>query len=206
MAWQEPRNTGMQYRRLGKSGLYVSVIGLGGWLTYGGYAADEQTFACMKEAYDLGVNFFDTAENYTGGESEKVMGRAIKHHGWKRSDLVITTSKLFAPHRNSNLTLAEINWGAVNGEILVNNHGLSRKHIIEGLEASLERLQLKYVDVVYAHRPDRLTPMEETVRAFNYVIDQGMAMYWGTSEWGADEIAEAVSTTHARRRLRVLTL
>lgn len=88
---------------------------------------------------------------------------------------------------------AEINWGAVNGEILVNNHGLSRKHIIEGLEASLDRMGLKYVDVVYAHRPDRLTPMEETVRAFNYVIDNGMALYWGTSEWSADEIAEAVS-------------
>jgi voltage-dependent potassium channel beta subunit len=80
----------------------------------------------------------------------------------------------------------------VNGEILVNNHGQSRKHVIEGLEASLERLQLKYVDIVYAHRPDRLTPMEETVRAYNYVIEKGMAMYWGTSEWGADEIAEAV--------------
>lgn len=91
-------------------------------------------------------------------------------------------------------SIKEINWGAVNGEILVNNHGLSRKHIIEGLEASLSRLQLKYVDIVYAHRPDRLTPMEETVRAFNFVIDQGMALYWGTSEWSPDEIAEAVST------------
>ena len=88
---------------------------------------------------------------------------------------------------------SEINWGAVNGEILVNNHGLSRKHIIEGLEASLERLQLPYVDIVYAHRPDRLTPMEETVRAFNWLIDNGKAFYWGTSEWSADEIAEAVS-------------
>src|SRR5690349_8244658 len=92
----------------------------------------------------------------------------------------------------------EINWGAVNGDILINNHGLSRKHVIEGLEASLERLQLRYVDIVYAHRPDRLTPMEETVRAFNHVIDQGMAMYWGTSEWSADEIAEAVRCHHFR--------
>ena len=80
----------------------------------------------------------------------------------------------------------------MNGEILINNHGLSRKHILEGLEASLARLQLRYVDIVYAHRPDRLTPMEETVRAFNHVIEQGMALYWGTSEWSADEIAEAV--------------
>jgi voltage-dependent potassium channel beta subunit len=86
----------------------------------------------------------------------------------------------------------QLNWGGANGEVLINNHGLSRKHIIEGLEASLERLDLKYVDIVYAHRPDRLTPMEETVRAFNYVIENGMAFYWGTSEWSADEIAEAV--------------
>ncbi|RSM18233.1 hypothetical protein CDV31_002958 [Fusarium ambrosium] len=186
MAWEEPRNTGMIYRRLGRSGLHVSAISLGGWMTYGGYAQDEQAFACMKKAYDLGVNFFDTAENYTAGESEIVMGKAIKHFGWKRSDLVIST---------------KINWGAVNGEILVNNHGLSRKHIIEGLEASLSRLQLKYVDIVYAHRPDRLTPMEETVRAFNFVIDQGMALYWGTSEWSPDEIAEAVGIARDLRMI-----
>lgn len=105
------------------------------------------------------------------------MGQAIKKYGWKRNDLVITT---------------KLNWGGHNGEILVNNHGLSRKHIIEGLRASLDRLDLEYVDVVYAHRPDRLTPMEETVRAFNHVIEvKGWAMYWGTSEWAADEIAEA---------------
>ncbi|KAI0129114.1 NADP-dependent oxidoreductase domain-containing protein [Xylariales sp. AK1849] len=177
MAFDEPRKTGMIYRRLGNSGLHVSAIALGGWLTYGGHVDDEKTFGCMKQAYDLGVNFFDTAENYTAGKSEIVMGKAIKKYEWKRSDLVIST---------------KINWGAVNGEILINNHGLSRKHIIEGLEASLERLQLRYVDIVYAHRPDRLTPMEETVRAFNYVIDKGWAMYWGTSEWSADEIAEAV--------------
>ncbi|KAL2211802.1 Aldo/keto reductase [Sarocladium strictum] len=177
MAHAEPRNTGMQYRRLGRSGLHVSAIGLGGWLTFGGYTDDEATFACMKKAYDLGVNFFDTAENYSSGQAEVVMGKAIKHFGWKRTDLVVT---------------AKINYGAVNGEILINNHGLSRKHIVEGLEASLERMQLRYVDIVYAHRPDRLTPMEETVRAFNHVIDRGLAFYWGTSEWSADEINEAV--------------
>ena len=93
MAWQEPRGTGMIYCRLGKSGLHVSAIGLGGWMTYGGYADEQQTFACIKKAYDLGVNFFDTAENYTAGESEIVMGRAIKHWGFKRSDLVISTSQ-----------------------------------------------------------------------------------------------------------------
>ena len=93
MAFPEPRATGMIYRRLGRSGLHVSAIGLGGWMTYGGYTEDEQAFACMKRAYDLGINFFDTAENYAAGQSEIVMGKAIKHFGWKRSDLVITTSK-----------------------------------------------------------------------------------------------------------------
>ncbi|KAH7311493.1 NADP-dependent oxidoreductase domain-containing protein [Stachybotrys elegans] len=186
MAFPEPRDTGMVYHRLGRSGLHVSAISLGSWLTYGGYAEDETAFACMKKAYDLGINFFDTAENYTAGAAEIVMGKAIKHFKWKRSDLVIST---------------KINWGAVNGEILINNHGLSRKHVIEGLEASLERLQLKYVDIVYAHRPDRLTPMEETVRAFNYVIEQGMALYWGTSEWSADEIAEAVGIARDLRMI-----
>ncbi|KAI8628787.1 NADP-dependent oxidoreductase domain-containing protein [Xylariaceae sp. FL1651] len=186
MAFEEPRKTGMVYRRLGKSGLHVSAISLGGWLTFGGHVDDEKTFQCMKQAYELGVNFFDTAENYTAGKSEIVMGQAIKKFGWKRSDLVIST---------------KLNWGAVNGEILINNHGLSRKHIIEGLEASLQRLDLRYVDIVYAHRPDRLTPMEETVRAFNYVIEHGMALYWGTSEWSADEIAEAVGIARDLRMI-----
>lgn len=93
MAWAEPRDTGMVYRRLGRSGLHVSAIALGSWMTYGGYAEDEEAFACMKKAYDLGINFFDTAENYTAGQAEIVMGKAIKHFGWKRSDLVISTSE-----------------------------------------------------------------------------------------------------------------
>ncbi|PVH98063.1 Aldo/keto reductase [Periconia macrospinosa] len=177
MAWEEPRKTGMQYRRLGNSGLHVSALGLGGWLTFGGHVENELTFSCMKQAYDEGISFFDTAESYAGGQSEVVMGQAIKKYNWNRNDIVIST---------------KLNWGAANGEVLVNNHGLSRKHIIEGLKASLKRLDLEYVDIVYAHRPDRLTPMEETVRAFNHVIEvKGWAMYWGTSEWSADEIAEA---------------
>ncbi|EAW22146.1 putative voltage-gated K+ channel beta subunit (KCNAB) [Aspergillus fischeri NRRL 181] len=175
MAWPN-KNKDMLYRRVGNSGLHVSVIGLGGWLTFGGHVDNEITFNCMKQAYDCGVNFFDTAESYANGQSEVVMGQAIKKFGWKRSDLVIST---------------KLNWGMANGEILINNHGLSRKHIIEGTRASLERLQLEYVDIIYAHRPDRLTPMEETVRAFNHVIEKGWAFYWGTSEWSADEIAEA---------------
>ncbi|KAK4446394.1 NADP-dependent oxidoreductase domain-containing protein [Podospora aff. communis PSN243] len=173
----EPRKTGMMYRRLGNSGLHVSALGLGGWLTFGGQVENDTTIACLKQAYDCGINFFDTAESYAGGQSEIVMGKAIKTLGWKRNDIVIST---------------KLNWGGANGEVLVNNHGLSRKHIIEGLRASLQRLDLEYVDIVYAHRPDRLTPMEEVVRAFNHVIEiKGWAMYWGTSEWSADEIAEA---------------
>jgi voltage-dependent potassium channel beta subunit len=122
------------------------------------------------------IQIITNIHSYAGGQSEVVMGLAIKKYGWKRNDLVIST---------------KLNWGGANGEVLINNHGLSRKHIVEGLEASLERLQLRYVDIVYAHRPDRLTPMEETVRGFNYVIEKGMAFYWGTSEWSADEISEA---------------
>jgi len=137
---------------------------------------NEASFACMKAAYDAGINFFDCAEGYAGGQSEITMGEAIKKFGWKRNDLVIST---------------KINWGAAFGDNPVNNGGLSRKHLVEGLNASLKRLQLDYVDLVYAHRPDRNTPIEETVRAFNHLIDTGKAFYWGTSEWNADEIATA---------------
>jgi aryl-alcohol dehydrogenase-like predicted oxidoreductase len=114
------------------------------------------------------------------------MGQAIEKLGWKRNDIVVST---------------KLNWGGANGEVLVNNHGLSRKHIVEGLRSSLKRLNLEYVDIVYAHRPDRLTPMEETVRAFNHVIERGWAFYWGTSEWSADEIAEACGIA---RELRLI--
>ncbi|RYP07722.1 hypothetical protein DL764_002341 [Monosporascus ibericus] len=164
----------MTYRFLGRSGLQVSVISLGGWLTYGGHVDEEKTFACMKAAYDSGVNFFDCAEEYAGGKSEEAMGKAIKKFGWKRNDLVIST-KLY--------------WGQAFGDNPVNNRGLSRKHIIEGMAGSLARLGLEYVDVVYAHRPDRQTPMEEVVRAFNHLITTGRAFYWGTSGWSADEPA-----------------
>ncbi|KAG9236412.1 putative voltage-gated K channel beta subunit [Amylocarpus encephaloides] len=166
----------MQYRYLGRSGLQVSALALGGWLTYGGHVENENTFACMKAAYDVGINFFDCAETYAGGESEKVMGEAIKKFGWKRNDIVVST---------------KIYWGVANGDNRVNNVGLSRKHIIEGTKLALERLQLDYVDLIYAHRSDRNTPMEEIVRAFNHLIDTGKAFYWGTSEWDADEIASA---------------
>ncbi|KAJ5223393.1 Potassium channel voltage-dependent beta subunit KCNAB-like protein [Penicillium chermesinum] len=156
----------MQYRHLGKTGLKVSVISLGSWLTYGGHVGNEIAFDCMKAAYDAGINFFDTAEVYSAGQAEVVLGEAIKKFGWKQNDLVIST-KLY--------------WGRGNtdkSDNLLNNKGLSRKHIIEGMDASLKRLDLPYVDI-------------EIVRAFNYLIDHGKAFYWGTSMWSADEIADA---------------
>ncbi|KAJ3018515.1 hypothetical protein HKX48_002836 [Thoreauomyces humboldtii] len=165
----------MEYRHLGRSGIKVSVLSLGGWVTYGGQVGDDMAFSCMKAAVDAGINFFDNAEVYAGGKSEEAMGRAIKHFEWKRSDLVIST---------------KIYWGVGGGP---NDKGLSRKHIIEGTKASLARLQLDYVDLIYAHRPDNLTPMEEIVRAFNWVIDRGYAFYWGTSEWSAEQISHAHS-------------
>ncbi|KAF1919025.1 voltage-gated potassium channel subunit beta-2 [Ampelomyces quisqualis] len=171
----------MEYRFVGKSGLQISAISLGGWLTYGGHVGDDNTFACLKAAYDAGINFFDCAEGYAKGESEKVMGRAIKHFGWNRSDIVVST---------------KIYWGSHNSAFdtprnKINHLGVSRKHLIEGTEASLQRLQLSYVDILYAHRPDRHTPIEETVRAFNFLINTGKTLYWGTSEWLASEIEEA---------------
>ncbi|RKP08040.1 voltage-dependent potassium channel, beta subunit [Thamnocephalis sphaerospora] len=162
----------MEYRFLGHTGLKVSVLSLGGWLTYGSQVNKDVTFDCIRTAYELGINFFDTAEVYENGQSEVDMGEAIRRGGWKRSDLVIST-KLFLSGTGPN------------------DAGLSRKHIVEGLDASLKRLQMDYVDIVYAHRADPDTPMEETVRAFNHVIDQGKAFYWGTSEWTAEQISEA---------------
>ena len=162
----------MEYRFLGLSGLKVSALSLGFWVTYGEQVGEDIAYQCMTTAYDEGVNFFDNAEVYASGKAEIVMGNVIKKTGWKRSDLVIST-KIF--------------WGGEGP----NDNGLSRKHIIEGVDASLERLQMEYVDLVFCHRPDLYTPVEETVRAMNHVINQGKAFYWGTSEWSAERIMEA---------------
>jgi voltage-dependent potassium channel beta subunit len=162
----------MQYRYLGKSGIRVSALSLGAWITQGSQVDDDAAFNCMKQAYDLGCNFFDNAEVYAYGKAEETMGRCIQRLGVDRSQLVIST-KIF--------------WGGKGA----NSTGLSRKHIIEGTNKSLKRLQLDYVDLIFCHRPDPFTPIEETVRAMNFLIDQGKAFYWGTSEWSADEITEA---------------
>lgn len=164
----------MEYRYLGKSGLQVSALSLGAWVTMGGQIDEKTSFECMQIAIDAGVNFFDNAEAYAHGNAEIVMGKVIKKAGWKRSELVIST-KLFWGGRHPNQT------------------GLSRKHLIEGARASLARLQMDYVDLIYCHRPDIYTPVEETVRAMNFLINQGMAYYWGTSEWSAVQIMDAYS-------------
>jgi voltage-dependent potassium channel beta subunit len=162
----------MTYRFLGSSGLKVSALSLGAWVTYGSQVGEDVAYECMKAAYDRGVNFFDNAEAYASGNAEIVMGNVIRRAGWKRSDLVVST-KVF--------------WGGPGP----NDCGLSRKHVIEGVNASLERFQLDYVDLVFCHRPDPDTPIEETVRAMNILINQGKAFYWGTSEWSAEDIAKA---------------
>ena len=168
----------MQYRRLGSAGLQVSALSFGSWVTFGNQADVDLAYEMMKTAFEAGVNFFDNAEAYAGGESEILMGKVFKRAGWKRSDLVVST-KIF--------------WGG-DGP---NDAGLSRKHILEGTAAALKRLQLDYVDLIFAHRPDINTPVEETVRAFNHLINQGNALYWGTSEWSSAQIMEAYAV--ARR-------
>lgn len=163
----------MEYRHLGKSGLKVSALSFGSWVTFGNQMNIDKAYACMKAAYDAGVNFFDNAEVYANGQSEEIMGKVIQKAGWKRSDLVLST-KIF--------------WGGEGP----NDRGLSRKHIIEGTEAALKRMQVDYVDLLFCHRPDPDTPIEETVRAMNTLIQQGKAFYWGTSEWSAQQIQTAI--------------
>lgn len=162
----------MEYRHLGSSGLKVSALSFGAWVTFGDQLDEELAYQCMTVAYDAGVNFFDNAEAYAGGQAEVLMGRVFKRAGWKRSDLVVST-KIF--------------WGGQGP----NDRGLSRKHLVEGAEAALERLQLHRVDLIFCHRPDPETPIEETVRAMSYLIDHGKAYYWGTSEWSSEQIREA---------------
>jgi voltage-dependent potassium channel beta subunit len=171
---EKPYKTGeiMNYRRLGKAGLKLSELALGAWVTFGEQIGEDAATACMQAAYENGVNFFDNAEAYANGKAEIVMGNVLKKMGWPRTSYVVST-KIF--------------WGG-DGP---NDTGLSYKHIVEGVNNSLRRFQLEYVDLVFAHRPDPNTPIEETVRAFDQVIRQGKAFYWGTSEWSAAEIMRA---------------
>ena len=162
----------MIYRRLGNAGVQVSALSLGSWLTFGKLIDDQTAEKLMHLAYDRGINFFDNAEGYYLGKSEEVMGRILKQSGWDRTSFLVS-SKVF--------------WG---GE-KPNQTGLSRKHVFEACHAALKRLQVDYLDLYFCHRPDKNTPVEETVWAMHQLILQGKVLYWGTSEWSAQEIMEA---------------
>ncbi len=166
----------MEYRRLGNSGLQVSALSLGSWLTFGNQISDKMAEALMVVAYEQGVNFFDNAEGYAEGESERVMGRILKAQNWDRDSYVVS-SKVYFGAKNKG----------------PNQVGLSRKHIIEACHAALSRLQVDYLDLYFCHRPDKNTPISETVWAMNTLLQQGKILYWGTSEWSASEIMEAVA-------------
>ncbi len=160
----------MEYRRLGRAGIKLSALSFGSWITFGERLDLNDVRKCMHYAKDQGVNFFDNAEAYANGVSELIMGEALRD--FRRDELVIST-KLF--------------WGGDKP----NQQGLSHKHLVEGIQNSLRRMNLEYVDLLYCHRPDPDTPIEETVRAMDLIIRKGWAFYWGTSEWSADQIEEA---------------
>lgn len=162
----------MEYRRLGKSGVQVSALSFGSWVTFGAQIDTDTAGECMKAAYEAGVNFFDNAEAYAGGKSEIMMGSILKEMRWDRSTFLVS-SKVF--------------WGGDKP----NQTGLSRKHVVEACHAALRRLQVEYLDFYFCHRPDPNTPVEETVRAMHDLISQGKVLYWGTSEWSVQQIMDA---------------
>jgi voltage-dependent potassium channel beta subunit len=164
----------MLYRRLGRSGLRVSLLSLGSWVSFGAQVNEDLALECMTAAYESGVNFFDNAEVYAGGESERIMGRALARSGWPRETYVVST-KFF--------------WGL--GEGVNTSNTLNRKYLLQAMEASLERFGLEFVDLVFCHRADPETSIEETVWAMHDIISRGQAHYWGTSEWSSDEIRAA---------------
>lgn len=165
----------MEYRRLGKSGLQVSAFSLGSWLTFGKQISDEVADELMSIAYDHGINFFDNAEGYAGGKSEEVMGKILQNKKWDRESYLVSSKVFFGAEPKG-----------------PNRVGLSRKHVIEACHAALKRFRLDYLDLYFCHRPDINTPIEETVWAMNTLLQQGKILYWGTSEWSAAEIMEAI--------------
>ncbi len=167
--------TAMEHRRLGRSGLQVSVFSFGSWVTFGNQVDTGLARDCFAVAREEGVNFFDNAEAYAGGESERIMGAAIAELGWSRQSYVVST-KLF--------------WG-IDGDLVNMSNTLNRKYLLHAIDGSLERFGLDFVDLVYCHRPDPDTPIEETVWAMSDIVASGKARYWGTSEWSADEIRAA---------------
>jgi voltage-dependent potassium channel beta subunit len=166
----------MEYRRLGKSGLQVSALSFGSWVTFHKQIEDKNADELMGIAYDNGINFFDNAEVYALGESEKMMGRVIQAKGWERSSYLVSSKVFFGWRGKQNKP---------------NQTGLSRKHIIEACHEAMKRLKVDYLDMYFCHRPDKNAPIEEVVWAMNHLVQQGKILYWGTSEWSAQEIMEA---------------
>lgn len=166
----------MNYRRLGKSGLKVSEISFGAWVTFANQMGVDQALACMTAAYDAGCNFFDNAEVYAAGQAEIVMGEALQQAGWSRDSYIVSSKVMF---------------GAQTGQPKPTQRGLSRKHIYEACYQAMRRLQVDYLDLYFCHRPDPEVPIEEVVRAMTELIQRGDVLYWGTSEWSATEIMEA---------------
>lgn len=164
----------MKYRRLGSSGLQVSALSFGAWVTFGQQIGEETAAECMKAAYDAGVNFFDNAEAYAEGQAEWVMGRILAKMKWPRESFIVSSKVFFGGE-----------WRGPNGR------GLSRKHVYEACHAALRRLQVDYLDLYFCHRPDPETPIAETVAAMSDLVRQGKVLYWGTSEWSASEILAA---------------
>lgn len=164
----------MEYRYLGRSGIQVSLLSLGSWVTFSTQVDVDAAVETMAAAYEYGVNFFDNAEVYAGGKSEEVMGAALKKLGWRRSSYLISTKIYFGIQRGVN-----------------EQNTLNRKRLMEAMDGSLRRFGMDYVDLVFCHRPDPTTPIEETAHAMNDLVAQGKAFYWGTSEWSADEIRAA---------------
>ncbi|HEX2992032.1 MAG TPA: aldo/keto reductase [Anaerolineales bacterium] len=178
----------MEYRHLGKAGIQVSELSFGSWVTFHTQADVDAAIEMMAAAYDHGVNFFDNAESYAGGESERVMGEALKKLGWRRSSYLVST---------------KFYWGLNDG--VNEHHTLNRKYLIEAINGSLQRYQLEYVDLIYCHRPDKTTPIEETVWAMHNIIEWGKALYWGTSEWSAAEIVAAIEIAERHHLHRPVT-
>jgi len=170
----------MEYRNLGRTGLPISALSFGAWVTFGNQVPESVAEECMKVAYEGGVNFFDNAEAYAQGEAERVMGRILKKLGWRRSSYLVSSKVMF---------------GA--GATFPQEKGLSRKHIYDACHEAMERLQVDYLDLYFCHRPDPSVPIRETVSAMTELIRQGKVLYWGTSEWSAAEIA--IAHAHAAR-------
>ena len=165
----------MKYRHLGKSGIQVSELSFGSWVTFHTQAGIDSTVEMMGAAYDAGINFFDNAESYAGGKSEEVMGAALKKLGWRRGSYLVSTKLYWGLHESPN-----------------EQNTLNRKYLLEAIDGSLRRLDLDYVDLLYCHRADPSTPIEETVWAMHDIIERGKALYWGTSEWEAADILSAI--------------